>query len=244
MYWLTVLLFFVAADQTEAFPYTTKRSKLYWGSQGQEKLLGDLGEKEGRAKVQIGEFIKRQNAGCKEFFLYRNLVFVGELCLQNTLNNVLGRSRQSCPDIRLCSCSGCAFSKEPWWGSGVAWGEVPRLQPLLLWIFFPGVGKAEQSPASGLPFSALRSLFLLSQEPQASYVSSSALCAPTSSWRVAGKGNFLLCMMRCLEKGSQCILIYCSLLFNLFAGLVGGTHCTSAGLSSGWGYCVTWEAES
>lgn len=105
--------FFVAADQTEAFPYTTKRSKLYWGSQGQEKLLGDLGEKEGRAKVQIGEFIKRQNAGCKEFFLYRNLVFVGELCLQNTLNNVLGRSRQSCPDIRLCSCSGCAFSKEP-----------------------------------------------------------------------------------------------------------------------------------
>lgn len=104
--------YFVTVDQTEAFPFTAKRSRLCWGSQGQDILLGDLGEKEVSGEAQIGEFIKRQSADSKEFFLYWNLLFEGELCLQNTLKHVLGLSRQSCPDMRLCSCSGCVFSKE------------------------------------------------------------------------------------------------------------------------------------
>lgn len=69
MSWVTVLLFFVAADQTEAFPYTAKKSRLCWGSQGQEILLGNLGEKEESGKAQIGEFVKRQSAGNKVPFI-------------------------------------------------------------------------------------------------------------------------------------------------------------------------------
>lgn len=89
----------MAVDQTEAFPYTAQRSRLCWGSQGQDILLGGLGEKEMSGKAQTGEFIKRQSADSKEFFLYWNLFFVGELPLQNTLKHVLGLSKQSCPDF-------------------------------------------------------------------------------------------------------------------------------------------------
>lgn len=63
MLWVIMLLFFDTVDQIEAFPYPAKRSRLCWGSQGQDRLLGDLGEKEVSGKAQIGEFNKRQSAG-------------------------------------------------------------------------------------------------------------------------------------------------------------------------------------
>lgn len=75
----------MAVDQIEAFPHTAQRSRLCWGSQGQDILVGGLGEKEMSGKAQTGEFVKRQSADSKEFFLYWNLLFVGELPLQNTL---------------------------------------------------------------------------------------------------------------------------------------------------------------
>lgn len=246
MSWVVVLPFFVTVDQTDAFPlYAAQRSRLCWGSQGQDILLGDQGEKEMSGKAQIGEFIKRQSAHSKEIFLYWNLLFVGELPLQNTLKHVLGLSRQSCPDIKLCSCSGCVFSKEPWWTLGfrsnLGWSSLVVASPLL-WIFFPGVGRAEQSPVQASLSQHWGPCCTWARNHKAPCVSSSALCALTSFLESSWKGKFLVCMMSCFEKERQYILIDCSLLFNKVAVLgVGATHKWQA---FGLGYCATWEAET
>lgn len=93
--WVMVLLSFVTVDQTETFSYTAQRSRFCWGSQGQDILVGDPGEKEMSGKAQTGEFIKRQNADSKEFFLHWNLFLVEGLPLQNTLNKTCPRPFQA-----------------------------------------------------------------------------------------------------------------------------------------------------
>lgn len=113
MPWVIVLLFLSLLTKLK-HSHTLLRGLGSAGASRGRKYCQETWEKrEVSGKAHIGEFIKRQSADSKEFFFYWNLLFVVELPLQNILKHVLGLSRQSCSDTRLCSCSGCVFSKEP-----------------------------------------------------------------------------------------------------------------------------------